>query len=812
MYSFGAFKEHKVMNNIKLQLEAGIEYDLLMELMGVSVSKHLLDENLTIIWANDAFFNYVGYTKEEYKQLFGEHPELYFKDHQTTWNNLYEKVEYAIANNLSGYEELLQLPVKGGVRWTKLAAKFTTQQIDGVKIAYTVMTDVEEIMRKQIEQTVTYENIPGFIAKYRVRKDGSFIMLEANDKYKDFAGIDRSDDTFSTTFNPFGRLDRESRKQLNRNILLMQQGKPVHFMVHSKASDGRSAWLQLNGECIRWEEGDPIYLVVFIDLTDITEQRELQKKLEEQSKQLQEALASAEKANRAKSDFLARMSHDIRTPMNAIMGMTAIAQSHVNEPERIVDCMQKIKGASKLLLSLINEVLDMSKIESGKLILSEDELNIGELLQDLIVMMQPDIRSKQQILDIHIKELKHENVIGDTQRIKQVLMNILSNAVKYTPDNGHIQIDIQELVQPDGTSLYEFIFEDNGQGMKPEFIDRIFSPFERADDSEIKRIQGTGLGMTISYKILQMMNGDIKVESEYGKGSRFTITIPLRHGQKNINETIGVEGLKVLVIDDDMIACQNTCCFLKEIGLDCEWVCSGQEALLKVEQHKAGTNNYFAVIIDLKMPDMDGLETTRRIRNIVGIDLPIIILSAYDIEEYEEEAVAAKANGFITKPLYKSKLLQVLRQFLQDHKPEQPASPFKLSDADYSNRRLLLVEDNELNREIAVEILGSTGVSIDTATNGLEAVNMMSSAPENYYQLILMDIQMPVMDGYEATRRIRALSRADVANLPIVAMTANAFSEDVANALKAGMNSHLAKPIDISALMGMLAKHLNSVP
>lgn len=666
------------------QSGTNIEYSLLMGLMGVSVSKHLLDEHFTLLWANDFYYDLIGYPKEEYERLFQNRPDIYFKEHKEAWNILGQKVYDAIANNTNGYEAIMKMPVKDGSKWVKLTATFTDQLQNGVPISYTVM----------------------------------------------------------------------------------------------------------------------------IDITDITEQRELQKKLELQSKQLKEALDSAEKANQAKSDFLARMSHDIRTPMNAIIGMTAIAKAHINEQERVLDCMEKIDGSSKLLLSLINEVLDMSKIESGRLILSEDDFNIGDLLQDLVIMMQPEIKNKQQTLDIHVKDLKHEFVTGDTQRIKQVLMNILSNAVKYTPEKGQITIDINEKEPKDDTGNYEFVFKDSGRGMKPDFLDKIFLPFERADDNEIRNIQGTGLGMAISHKIIKMMGGDIKVESEYGKGSCFTINMPLHYQEFAPIEKIGTDGLEILVVDDDETACQSTCNCLQEIGINSDYVCSGSEAINKVQLRHQERNDYFAVIIDLKMPDMNGLEATRQIRKIIGTDIPIIILSAYDIEEYEAEAKAAKANGFITKPLYKSKLLKVLQRFLHEGSRSEPVRQFKLSDADYSGKRILLVEDNELNREIAVEIIGSTGVSIDTAVNGLDAVNIVSRSPKGFYQMILMDIQMPVMDGYEATRQIRSLKRSDISGMPIIAMTANAFSEDVTNALKAGMNYHLAKPIDISALMSILGKYL----
>mgnify|MGYP002601554678 FL=1 len=787
--------------------ETDLEYNLLMGLTGASVSKHLLDEHFTLLWANDFYYDMIGYPKEEYEALFHNKPDLYFKGYDEAWNILSKNVYETIANKASGYETVIQMPTRKGKRWTKITSTFTDQLQDGIPISYTVMTDVEDVMRRRIEQTITYDNIPGFISKHKAHKDGSFTLLEANDKYMDFSGIDKNS---FLSFSPFSRLDETSRNTMNAHIPCMLKGEPVHFVIQSKDKNGNGAWLQLNGECIGWEGDEPIYLIVYINITDITEQRELQKKLEKQSKQLKEALKSAEQANQAKSDFLARMSHDIRTPMNAIMGMATIAKAHVDERERILDCMEKINGASKLLLSLINEVLDMSKIESGRLILSEDEFNVGELLQDLVVMMQPEIKNKQQTLNIHVKNLRHENVKGDTQRIKQVLMNILSNAIKYTPENGRITIEIYEKDPHNGIGNYQFVFEDNGRGMKPEFLDKIFEPFERASDDEIKRIQGTGLGMSISHKIIQMMGGDIKVESEYGKGSRFTIDMPLVCRDQKPDDKIEVEGLEVLVVDDDKIACLNTSSCLREIGINSECVYSGREAIEKVRQHHLAEKEYFAVIIDLKMPQMNGIETTRQIRRFVGADVPIIILSAYDLEEYEAEAKEVKANGFITKPLYKSKLLQVLRSFLDEGDQPEPIRPFKLSNVDYSGKRILLVEDNELNREIAVEIIGSTGITIDTAINGLDAVHKVAQSEEGFYQIILMDIQMPIMDGYEATRQIRSLQRRDIAHMPIIAMTANAFSEDVTNAIKAGMNYHLAKPIDIGALMGILSKYLQA--
>ena len=630
-------------------------------------------------------------------------------------------------------------------------------------------------------------------------------MLDANDKFLSFFGIKKEN---VSTFPTFSHLTEKSRMVLDEHIPLMQKGEPVHFVICSRNKNGSYSWFQLNGECIGCVNGESIYIIVYIDITDITEQRELQKKLEEQSQLLKDALDFAEKANQAKSDFLARMSHDIRTPMNAIVGMTAIAGAHVDDHERVHDCLKKITSASNMLLSLINEILDMSKIESGRLKLSEDEFNIGELLQDLIVMMQSEIKNKQHKLDIHVSGLHHENVVGDIQRIKQVLMNIISNAIKYTPDNGQILISIEEKAPHDGIANYEFVFEDNGRGMKPDFLDKIFQPFERADDHGISSIQGTGLGMAISHSIIRMMGGDIQVESEYGKGTRFTIHMPLKYHEKAFDEKIERPELSVLVVDDDKTACLSTCNCLSEIGLKSDWVCSGSEAVAATRKRHKEKEDYFAVIMDLKMPGMSGIETTRQIRSAVGPDVPIIILSAYDIDEYETDARKAGANGFVAKPLFKSKLLQILRRFLEKDEVRQVTEPVKFSEVDHSGKHLLLVEDNDLNREIAEEIIGSTGVLVETAVNGQDAVDKVMQSAEGYYQMILMDIQMPVMDGYEATRQIRQLPRTDVVNIPIIAMTANAFSEDVANALNAGMNHHLAKPIDIKALMGVLSTYL----
>ena len=538
-----------------------------------------------------------------------------------------------------------------------------------------------------------------------------------------------------------------------------------------------------------------IWLMTRTDITEIKEERK-QKLL------LQEALQSATAANRAKSDFLSRMSHDVRTPINAIVGMTAIAGLHMNDQNRIADCLKKITISSKLLLNLINEVLDMSKLESGKIMLTEETFKLDELLESLFIMVQSAFEAKKQKLVIHSK-VKHECLIGDVQRIQQALLNMLTNAIKYTPNKGLIQISVEEKPSVyNGYGQFEIAVTDNGIGMKPEFLSKVFEPFERSDDKAIRNIQGTGLGMAISRHIAQMMNGDILVESEYGKGSKFTMRFHVKLGGMDEYDNNLLIDLPVLVVDDDDVSCEIACENLQELGMKPEWVLSGQDAVQKVSDG----NKYFAIIIDLMMPNMNGIETTYKIRECVGPDIPIIIISAYDYSGYEIEALKAGVNGFICKPIMKSKLFHLMKKFATNKKEEEEVTIVPSTVTSFPGKRILVVEDNELNREIAYELLQETGAEIETASDGLEAVNKVADSPEGYYDFIIMDIQMPVMDGLEATRQIRLLDRQDTKDLPIVAMSANAFAEDVRLSLEAGMNEHIAKPIEIDRLYSVMGK------
>lgn len=548
----------------------------------------------------------------------------------------------------------------------------------------------------------------------------------------------------------------------------------------------------------------------FVAVVGIRNVDDLIKKEREQEMALQAAFDAAEAANRAKTDFLSNMSHDIRTPMNGIIGMTAIAAAHIDDKERVKDSLQKITQASKHLLSLINEVLDMSKIESGKVQLMEEEFNLSDLIDNLLTITSSQIEEHHHELSVNISDVTHEAVIGDSLRIQKVFTNLMGNAVKYTPDGGKIRLSISEKpTNQKKVGCYEFIFEDNGIGMSEDFISHIFEPFVRNSDEHVNRIQGTGLGMPISRNIVRMMGGDIKVESTPGKGSRFTVTIYLKLRDEIMTDHQKFIDLDVLVADDDVLSLESCTQMLCDLGMKADGVSSGAEAVKQVVSHHEQKRDYFACIIDWKMPDMDGVETTRAIRKAVGPDVPIIIISAYDWSEIEQEARMAGANAFISKPLFRSRLERTFGILLNKEEIEVGTTPFdSLETLDYSNYRALLVEDNELNAEIAEEILRTTGIDVEHVWNGVEAVDRMEACEDGYYDLIFMDIQMPKMNGYDATRAIRAMKRNYCRQVPIVAMTANAFSEDVQAAKTVGMNEHIAKPLELKVLIKSMKKWL----
>ena len=531
---------------------------------------------------------------------------------------------------------------------------------------------------------------------------------------------------------------------------------------------------------------------------------------QELNAKLQVAVEKAESANRAKSTFLSNMSHDIRTPMNAIIGFTTLALSNIDDTDRVKDYLGKTLASSNHLLSLINDVLDMSRIESGKIHLEEVEVNLSDVLHDLKTIVSGQIYAKQLELYMDAMDVTDEDVYCDKTRLNQILLNLLSNAIKFTPAGGTVSVRVRQLAgKVRGCGQYEFRIKDNGIGMSQEFAQKIFEPFERERTSTVSGIQGTGLGMAITKNIVDMMGGTIEVQTAQGKGSEFIICLPMRTQDEHrpVEKITELEGLKALVVDDDFNTCDSVTKMLVKVGMRAEWTLSGKEAVLRARQSIEMSDVYHAYIIDWRLPDMNGIEVTRQIRSLHD-DTPIIILTAYDWSDIEVEAKAAGVTAFCAKPMFMSDLRETLMSALGQKPADAVQRLLPEKNADFKGKHILLVEDNELNREIAQEILREYGFLVDSAENGAVAVEKVSTAAPGSYDLVLMDVQMPIMDGYTATRKIRALDDPARAKLPILAMTANAFDEDRRNALESGMNGFLSKPIVIDDLVQELRKIL----
>ena len=522
----------------------------------------------------------------------------------------------------------------------------------------------------------------------------------------------------------------------------------------------------------------------------------------------EEARRDAEHANQAKSEFLSNMSHDIRTPMNAIVGMTAIATANIDNQQQVKNCLKKITLSSKHLLGLINDVLDMSKIESGKMTLNLDQVSLREVVDGIVSICQPQVKAKRQQFDVFIHDISTENVLCDSVRLNQVLLNLLSNAIKFTPEGGEIHMALYEEDSPKGDEFVRTHIQvkDNGIGMSEEFQRHIFDSFAREDSMRVHRTEGTGLGMAITkYIVVDAMGGAITMDSKQGGGTCFNVTLDMEKALV-MEEDMILPNWNMLVVDDDQQLCESTAASLNSIGVNAEWSLDGETAVdMVVKRHNRG-DDYQIILLDWKLPGMDGIATARRMRQELGKNVPILLISAYDWGEIEHDAREAGITGFIAKPLFKSTLFNSLRQFA-DLPEETEQEKLRERGRDLTGKRILLAEDNELNWEIASELLSEEGLVLDWAENGQICVNMIEDAPVGYYDAVLMDVRMPIMGGYEATRAIRELDRAD-SGLPIIAMTADAFAEDVKRALDAGMNAHVAKPIDVGEVMRLLEKYI----
>ena len=589
----------------------------------------------------------------------------------------------------------------------------------------------------------------------------------------------------------------DPKKNYLKDILIQEQREWDFECIHQKTGERHWFHIVAMGSDVN---GMKKYILVMSDRTS-------DKKM---NQALAEAVRAAETANRAKSTFLSNMSHDIRTPMNAIIGFTTLAVSNIDNQERVRDYLGKILSSSNHLLSLINDVLDMSRIESGKIHLEETEVSLSDVLHDLKTIISGQIYAKQLDLYMDAVDVANEDVYCDKTRLNQVLLNLLSNAIKFTPAGGTVSVRLKQFpgTQKD-SALYEIRVKDNGIGMSLEFAQKLFSPFERERTSTVSRTQGTGLGMAITKNIVNMMGGTIEVQTEQGKGTEVIVRLALRiqPEQRRTERIAELEGLKALVIDDDFNTCDSVTKMLAKVGMRSEWTLSGKEAVLRARQSMELGDAFHAYIIDWRLPDMNGIEVTRQIRSL-GDDTPIIILTAYDWSDIEVEARAAGVTAFCAKPLFMSDIRETLMTAIgqKQEKTENPVLP--AAGSDFGDRRILLVEDNELNREIAVELLKQYGFRIDTAENGAEAVEKVKHAAPGDYDLVLMDVQMPVMNGYEATKQIRALDDPALAGITILAMTANAFDEDRKQALECGMDGFLSKPIVLEELIGTLQNNL----
>lgn len=525
-----------------------------------------------------------------------------------------------------------------------------------------------------------------------------------------------------------------------------------------------------------------------------------------QMKALEEARREAEIASKSKGEFLSNMSHDIRTPMNAIVGMTAIATAHMDDPQQVQNCLKKITMSSRHLLGLINDVLDMSKIESGKMTLNEELVSMREVMESIVSIVQPQVKAKHQKFNISIFNILSENVHCDSVRLNQVLLNLLSNAIKFTPENGSIDVSLHEEISPKGEDYVRIRIQvkDTGIGMSEEFRQHIFESFAREDNKRIHRTEGTGLGMAITKYIVDAMNGEITVKSQQGVGTEFQVVLDLMRAEERVEDMILPDWI-MLVVDDDRQLCESTVDSLRSIGIRAEWVMDGEDAVKMATQHHREHKDYHVILLDWKLPDMDGIQTARELRRQLGDDVPILLMSAYDWSEIEDEARAAGINGFLMKPLFRSTLFYGLKHYV-DCEEVQPVE--EKSKLQFSNKRILVAEDNELNWEIVNELLRDFGLELEWAENGEICVEMFQKSEPGYYDAILMDIRMPIMDGYEATDTIRAMNRPD-ASLPIIAMTADAYSDDIQKCLNHGMNAHMAKPIDIDEVIRILKNYLD---
>ncbi|HBA97123.1 MAG TPA: hybrid sensor histidine kinase/response regulator [Lachnospiraceae bacterium] len=751
-------------------------------------------------------FDYLAlYSREGHiEMLYGEQiqladPDPFFK----SLKNKESKV--AVGRDKSGNELVLfgisaNYPMKNGKKCMALLAALPIDYISK-------MLDTDK------EDALAYSHI--------IRKDGSFITNNTDTKYKDY---------FSSLYEKYKNDDTDKIDTYIHNLSDAMYKKSDYSAIIELGGIRQQVYCT----ALPYSEWHLVTILPFGSLDEAVENLNHDRTLAtvlifiiilsvmlfifyvyfkmtcQQLRNLDVARQEALQATKAKSEFLSNMSHDIRTPMNAIVGMTAIATAHIDDKEQVQNCLKKIALSGKHLLGLINDVLDMSKIESGKMTLTAERISLREVLDGIVSIVQTQIKGKNQNFNVHLENITIEDVYCDSVRLNQVLLNLLSNAVKYTQEGGTIRLSLYQEDSPKGDTFIRthIIVKDNGIGMTAEFLEHIFDSYSRADSKRVQKTEGAGLGMAITKYIVEAMKGTITVESEIDKGTMFHVTLDLEKVSTQEVDMV-LPAWKMLVVDDDELSCRTALDVLESIGIKADWTQSGAKAVEMVTEHHQMHDDYQIVLLDWKLPDMDGVLVAKRMRRVMDADTPIILISAYDWGEFETEAKEAGINGFIAKPLFKSTLFYGLKKYIcaEDTQDE----PDK--DIELSGRRILVAEDNELNWEVLKELLSDISMELEWAENGQICLEMFQKSGEMYYDAILMDVRMPVMNGYEATKAIRALNRDDAQNIPIIAMTADAFSEDIKRCLDSGMNAHTAKPVNLDEVVSLLKKyilHVNS--